>query len=123
MTNTYHATPYDISAAGFYFKDYDDYNTQAATHKNEYGDPVEEYEIQFIDGDNYKLFSALSVNQANLKQWFDDYENLDGEEYIKAIYLAEDQRLGRQVAIRTKRPSLVRWTSTWIHATFRSSAL
>ena len=91
MTNSYHATPYDISAAGFYFKDFEEYTIKAAAHRNEYGEPVEEYEIQFIDGDNYKLFGALSVQQANLEQWFDDYEGLGGDELIKAIYLAEDQ--------------------------------
>ena len=91
MTNQYHATPYDTSATGFYFSNYEDYADKAAKHRNEYGDPVEEYEIQFIDGDNHQLFSALSVNQANLKQWFDDYQGLEGEELIKAIYLAEDQ--------------------------------
>jgi len=90
MKNLYHATPYDISATGFYFKTYDDYTNQAATHRNEYGDEVDEFEIQYIDGDNYELFKALSVNQANLEQWFDEFEILDGEDLIKAIYLASD---------------------------------
>jgi hypothetical protein len=90
MENLYHATPYDISATGFYFKTYEDYTNQAATHRNEYGDEVDEFEIQYIDGDNYELFKALSVNQANLEQWFDEFENLDGEDLIKAIYLASD---------------------------------
>lgn len=91
MTNEYHAAAYDISATGFYFSNYEDYTDKAAKHRNEYGDPVEEYEIQFIDGDNHRLFSALRINQANLKQWFDNYEELCDEELIKAIYLAEDQ--------------------------------
>ncbi|UTW58843.1 antirestriction protein ArdA [Kordiimonas sp. SCSIO 12603] len=90
MTNIYHATPYDISATGFYFKTYDEYAEKAANHTNAHGSPVEEYEIQFIDGDNYKLFEALCVNQANLKQWFDDFEGLFGDDFIKALYLAED---------------------------------
>ena len=90
MTNNYHATPYDISAAGFYFRDYEDYQTKAKSHRNEYGDPVEEYEIQFIEGENYQLFNALGINQANLEQWFDDFEDLDGENLVKAIYLADD---------------------------------
>lgn len=88
MSN-YHATPYDISASGFYFDDYEEYLAKAKNHKNEYGDLVEEFEIQFIDGDNYQLFNALGINQANLKTWFDNFEDLDGEELIKAIYLAE----------------------------------
>lgn len=89
MTNQYHATPYDISATGFYFSTYEEYVEKAATHKNEYGDPVEEYEIQFIDGDNHQLFKALEVNQANLNQWFDDFEDLDTDDTNKATYLAE----------------------------------
>jgi len=89
MTNIYHATPYDISAMGFYFKTLDEYGAKAKKHRNEYGDPVEEYEIQFIDGDNYQLFNALGVNQANLEKWFENYEDLDGDDLIKATYLAE----------------------------------
>ncbi|KPP83031.1 MAG: antirestriction protein [Oceanicaulis sp. HLUCCA04] len=91
MTNIYHATPYDISAEGFYFKSLEEYLDKAASHRNEYGDPVEEYEIQFIDGENHALFAAIGVNQANLKLWFDHFEDLDDDDAVKAIYLAEHQ--------------------------------
>ncbi len=90
MTNIYHATPYDISATGFYFSTYEDYLIKAADHRNESGDLVEEYEIQFIDGDNFRLFGALCINQANLQVWFDEFEHLAGDELLKAIYLAEE---------------------------------
>jgi len=94
MTNTYHATPYDISATGFYFKDFEEYEAKAEAHRNSYGDPVEEYEIQYIDGDDCALFNALSINQANLEDWFDDFEDqYDGEELIKILYLADDMGL------------------------------
>ena len=89
MTNIYHATPYDISAIGFYFSDYAEYCEKAAKHLNEFGEPVEEYEIQFIDGDNAALFKAVGVNQANLKDWFDRYEAMDEDDAVKAIYLAD----------------------------------
>ncbi|MBL4836859.1 MAG: hypothetical protein JKY34_04710 [Kordiimonadaceae bacterium] len=46
MTNQYHATPYDLSATGFYFSSYDEYTEKAAKHRNAYGDSVEEYETQ-----------------------------------------------------------------------------
>lgn len=88
--NTYHATPYDLSATGFYFEDYEDFRTKAAKHRNSYGEPVEEYEIQFIDGENYELFDAIGINQANLELWFDKFEDLDGNDLIAAIYLARD---------------------------------
>ena len=89
MTNIYHATPYDITVTGFYFQDYEDYQIKVKSHRNEYGDPVEEFEIQFIEGDNYQLFNALGINQANLEQWFNDFEVLENEDLIKATYLAE----------------------------------
>jgi len=90
MTNIYHATPYDISASGFYFNTLAEYQERSIKHRNEYGDPVEEYEIQFIDGDNYRLFGTLGINQANLDKWFSDFEELETDAAIKAIYLSED---------------------------------
>lgn len=87
-TNIYHATPYDISATGFYFSSIDEYRERAATHRNAYGQPVEEYEIQFIDGETHALFQAIGVNQANLELWFDHFEDMDDEEAVRVIYLA-----------------------------------
>lgn len=89
MTNIYHATPYDISATGFYFSTYEEYKHKAATHKNEYGDDVEEFKIQLIDGNNCKLFEALNVDDNNLEKWFTDFEDMDDHDTIKAIYLSE----------------------------------
>ena len=89
MANVYHATPYDISATGFYFSYYEEYAEKAASHKNEYGDPVEEYEIQFIEGNNGTLFNVLSINQASLAQWFEDFEGMDGEDAATMIYTAQ----------------------------------
>lgn len=96
MSSQYHATPYDQSAVGFYFGTYEDYQKQSVIHKNKYGYYVDEFEIQYIDGDNAALFDALGVNQVNLKQWFDDFEDMDGEDCVKAIYLAE--HLGADMA-------------------------
>lgn len=87
MSHTYHATPYDQEAAGFYFASHEDYQQQAAEHRNRYGDLVEEFEIQYIDGDQCELFHALDINQANLGRWFETFEDMDGDDLIKAIYL------------------------------------
>ncbi|MCY4180298.1 MAG: hypothetical protein OXC68_11775 [Aestuariivita sp.] len=88
MSNRYHATPYDISATGFYFDTFEQYQTRAAEYRNEYGDLVEEYEIQFVDGD-YRLFDAIGVNQVNLKDWFERFEYMDDDEAVKLIILIE----------------------------------
>ena len=49
--STFYAQPYDINAKGFFFDCIDSYRRQSAGHVNRYGMPVEEYELQFIDGD------------------------------------------------------------------------
>jgi antirestriction protein ArdA len=81
------AQPYDISADGFYFSDFDDYQTKAAMAVNHYGEPVEEFEIQFIDGEDIdcELAKAFGVNQANLKQYFEAVDELEDFEKTKLI--------------------------------------
>ncbi|MGC3939960.1 antirestriction protein ArdA [Roseobacter sp. EG26] len=87
MTIQLHAQPYDISAVGFYFDSYDDYTEKAADLRNDYGDPVEEFEIQFIDGDDIDcdLARAIRINQANLKQYLDAVEDWDEDDKTRVI--------------------------------------
>lgn len=82
-----HATPYNIDAAGFYFTDALDYESKATMHVDHYGNLVEEFEIQFIDGDDAQLFEACGINQANLNTWFDDIEFLQDYEKVNLYYL------------------------------------
>jgi len=72
-----HAQPYDLSANGFYFETLEEYASKANKNRNDYGDPVEEYEIQFIDGDyiDCDLAKAWGINQSNIGQYFDVCEN------------------------------------------------
>lgn len=87
----YFAQPYDLSAHGFYFADYEEYQTKATALRNDYGDPVEEFEFQFIDGDELDstLFQALRVDQASLKAYLTFIETADKDEMIKII-IADD---------------------------------
>ena len=82
MTIQLCATPYDIEAGFFYFADAAEFADKQAKHTNSFGQPVEEYELQFIDGDqaDAQLFGACGINQANLRLW-DDIESLD--DYLK----------------------------------------
>lgn len=84
---TLHATPYNRDAAGFYFTDMSDYQAKAKCHLDAYGNLVEEYEIQFIGGDDAELFKACGINQANLDTWFDDIEFLQDYEKVNLYYL------------------------------------
>lgn len=83
------AQPYDISAQGFYFSDFEDYQTKAAKAVNSYRHPVEEFEIQFIDGDDIdcELAKAYGINQANLESYFSAVDELDEDEK-KTVILA-----------------------------------
>jgi len=82
-----HAQPYDISAAGFYFRSLEEYKQKSTNLTNDYGDPVEEYEIQFIDGDDLDcdLFKALGVHQGSFNNYFTACKNWTNDQKIKVI--------------------------------------
>ncbi len=84
------AQPYDISAQGFYFESFEDYQAKAAKAVNRYGEPVEEFEIQFIDGETIdcELAQAFGVNQANLESFFEAVDDLEEYEKQKIIIAA-----------------------------------
>jgi hypothetical protein len=86
---TLHATPYNNDAAGFYFDSLEDYQAKAENHLDRYGNLVEEFEIQFIDGDDSALFNACGINQSNLDTWFDVIELLSEAEKLNLYYLVE----------------------------------
>ena len=81
------AQPYDISATGFYFESVEDYQKKADKNLNDYGEPVEEYEIQFIDGDDIDcaLFKALEIHQGTFHHFFEAVDIWSDEDKIKMI--------------------------------------
>ena len=89
METLYYAQPYDISASGFFFKTYDEYLSKSKNHKNDYGQEVEEYELTMTDGENHTLFELLSISQATIENWFENFKDLSGNDLISAIYLAD----------------------------------
>jgi len=82
MSIVLHATPYAFDAAGFYFTSHEDYEQKYDTHL-----PIEEYEIQFIDGPDeaLNLFNAMKVSQANVGDFFEAWENLEDEPQTLAL--------------------------------------
>jgi len=81
------AQPYDISAQGFYFQTTEQYQEHSAKTRNDCGFPVEEYEIQFIDGEaiDAQLFEALPVNQCNFPQFLEACDQWDEGQKQKVI--------------------------------------
>ncbi|WP_305988088.1 antirestriction protein ArdA [Roseibium sp. MMSF_3544] len=85
-----HAQPYDTSAKGFYFSRASKYATSALNNRNSCGDIVEEYEIQFIDGEDIDcaLAKAWGLNQANFGAFLEaaeDWEDDDRTRYVIAV--------------------------------------
>lgn len=90
MTITLHAQPYDTSATGFYFDDFETYKEKAANNKNNHGEPVEEYEIQFIDGSalDCDFATAYGLYQNTIVLFFDTvekWEDCEKEAFIIAV--------------------------------------
>lgn len=90
MTITLFAQPYDICATGFYFETAEEYDRLSAENRNECGEVVEEYEIQFIDGDDLDadLAKAFGLNQASFRRFLeaaDDYSDDEKLAFIIAV--------------------------------------
>jgi antirestriction protein len=87
---TLFAQPYDITATGFYFETVEQYEERTAKARNDFGQPVEEFEIQFIDGEalDCALAVAWGVNQADFPAYLEAVEEWEDERkrrYIIAV--------------------------------------
>lgn len=84
---TLFAQPYDISASGFYFESMEEYQAKAAKARNDYGQPVEEFEIQFIDGEGIdtELGQAIGLDQGNFGAFLEFCDDLDDDQKIRLI--------------------------------------
>ena len=82
-----YAQPYDTSACGFFFEDAETYARKAAALRNDYGQPVEEFEIQFIDGENIdaELAKAWGLSQCNLARFLEVVEKWSDDQKIHFI--------------------------------------
>ena len=89
-TITLYAQPYDISASGFYFSSAEDYARKANALRNDCGGPVEEFEIQFIDGRRIDaaLAQAIDLHQGMLGRFFacvEDWSEHEKQAVIIAV--------------------------------------
>lgn len=87
MTLVLYAQPYDITAEGFYFRDASEYDAKAEAARNAYGEPIEEFEIQFIDGEaiDCELAKAIDLSQATFRRFLELADEL--EEFDKIILI------------------------------------
>lgn len=78
----FYAQPYDLAATGFYFEDAETFQAKIGCIKNDYGEIVEEFEIQFIDGEaiDCALCSAIGIYQGSVSKVFELIDRLDDHE-------------------------------------------
>ncbi len=90
--STFYAQPYDIDAKGFYFDSAEAFTGGAKGRTNRYGMVVEEYEIQFIDGERIDaaLANALGVNQANIAAFFECEAEWSDDQKRRVIIAASE---------------------------------
>jgi len=67
MTISLYAQPYSNAAQGFFFSTIEEYDAKRRQLQDRYGNSVEEFEIQFIDGEaiDGELARAIGLSQAN----------------------------------------------------------
>ena len=81
------AMPYDVSATGFYFQDEKSFRQRIGKVRNDYGQAVEEFEIQFIDGEaiDCAFAEAWGINQANILRFMEVLEEWDEGQKLRFI--------------------------------------
>ena len=85
MTEFY-AQPYSLDHTGFYFDSIESYEA-GIKRLNSQG--CEEVEIQLIDADDQlvSLASAARIHQGNVRQWYEDLEDLDETAATQIMFL------------------------------------
>ena len=83
----FYARPYNICAEGFFFCSYDEYEEQSALFKYHGELQVEEFELQFIDGEDidFAFAKALGVNQSNIDKFFELVDEWD--DHQKTVFI------------------------------------
>jgi hypothetical protein len=91
----FYVNPHNIEAEGFYFDTFEELESLSAGWHDKRGMQVEEYSIEFIDGDDgdAELFEALKVNQNNIEEFIEFVEDSNDESKAAMFFLADNYSL------------------------------
>lgn len=97
----FYAQPYNPSAWGFYFSTAEEFEQKQNEARDMFGEPVEEFEIQFIDGtaEEADLFQACSVHQGNIDLFLSMLDDLASYELPALFYLCGTLGYGMDDAV------------------------
>jgi len=88
----YYAQPYNMAVEGFYFQCAEEFHKLVAKVTDSFGQPVEEFEIQFIDGGQLpcELFEAWKPGQSEVARFIDACEDWWEDSFLMAIIAMRD---------------------------------
>ena len=97
----FYAQPYSLDASGFYFSTEEEYQEKVNLCRDAFGNPVEEFEIQFINGSSEEadLFSACGVSQSSIGQFLTLIDELPEYQQPALFYLCDVVGYGLEEAI------------------------
>jgi len=81
------AQPYNLDAIGFYFENEDEFHAIANRLVDAHGELVEEFEIQFIDGEDIdaELAKAIRLSQGNIGLYLNAVDVWSEEDKLRYI--------------------------------------
>lgn len=86
MTQLY-AQPYNIDATGFYFTSEEEFQERSNANRDRFGQIVEEYEVQFMDGETIdaELARAFELSQCNFGEFLESTENWSDDQKTRFV--------------------------------------
>jgi len=107
----FYANPYNASVSGFYFETYEEFELKLSDLKNDFGVPVEEVEIEAIDGtrEEMELADVFGIDQANIAEFIAFIETSDEDLWPAIYFILNDNRASSfDEAIRIARDYSIR---------------
>ena len=88
----FYAQPYNLSAEGFYFKTAEQFAEKSNGLTDPFGQPVEEFEIQLMDGGQLtcELFEAWRPGQGDIGRFITACDDWSEENFLMAIIALRD---------------------------------
>jgi len=94
-----YANPYNTSVNGFFFSNPEEYKAKSSVLTDSFGQPVEEYEIDYVEGELSQLFKSCGIDQCTLGLWFEELEELSQEDQVEIYYRCKHLGQDSQEAI------------------------
>lgn len=88
----FYANPYNTDATGFYFETYEEFTEKMEEAKDSFGNQVEEFMIDVIDGsrEELQLVEAIGISQGNIEEVIEFIDTSDENEWPTVFFLLDN---------------------------------